>query len=270
MVFKMCVLRSGSSGNCTAIWTRKTALLIDCGGISVDSFPDLLKEIHIRPSNVKGIIITHGHGDHIGPHTVKITNKFKIPLYIHRKTYNVIKHRQDIQLQKRLVRHHSESSFSVGNFCISPFRLFHSGGYAGKTFGFCISLKNKGREYRVGYLTDTKKVTGNMIGRLCNCIAIAIEANHDLSIVNAKHPRHTAWQEHLNNDEAADAIEKMKKKATSSDALKYIFVMHVSEQHNKPKKPLKIISKRLKMGKIKNSSLIRTYHERKSRIIKLS
>src|SRR3989338_11059334 len=90
---KICVLRSSSSGNCTAIWTARSGILIDCAGIGLKEIEKDLKNIELDPSRINGIVITQGHGDHVCKDTFKIADRYRIPIYIHRDTYQVIKER---------------------------------------------------------------------------------------------------------------------------------------------------------------------------------
>ena len=61
---KLCVLASGSKGNCTYIETEQCKVLIDIGTTSLYA-EKKLKEIEINPKEVNGILITHTHSDHI-------------------------------------------------------------------------------------------------------------------------------------------------------------------------------------------------------------
>ena len=49
---KVCVRRSSSSGNCTAIWTQRSAILIDCAGLSLKEAEKDLKSIKLDPSRI--------------------------------------------------------------------------------------------------------------------------------------------------------------------------------------------------------------------------
>ena len=63
----------------------------------------------------------------------------------------------------------------INDLKITPFKTFHSGGYAGKPFGFCIEYKHKGSCRKVGLLTDTSKVTDTMVRMLYDCKCLIIE-----------------------------------------------------------------------------------------------
>ena len=61
---EFCSIYSGSSGNCLYVGTEKTKLLVDAG-LTGKKVQEGLKEIGIDPTEIKGILITHEHDDHI-------------------------------------------------------------------------------------------------------------------------------------------------------------------------------------------------------------
>src|SRR3989338_10167119 len=140
---KICVLRSSSNCNCTAIWTAKSGILIDCAGIGLKEIEKDLKCIELDPSRINGIVITHGHEDHICKDTFKIAGRYEIPIYIHHDTYQGIKERYCVKKHQFKIIHHTEKPFIINDLKIMPFKTFHGGGYVGKPFGFCIEYKHK-------------------------------------------------------------------------------------------------------------------------------
>lgn len=50
--------------NCYLVWNeKKEAMLFDCGGENITSLLDFIKDHDLT---ISGLILTHGHGDHIG------------------------------------------------------------------------------------------------------------------------------------------------------------------------------------------------------------
>ncbi|MHB9155966.1 MAG: MBL fold metallo-hydrolase [Endomicrobiales bacterium] len=230
-MLRICVLASGSTGNATAIWTDTTGILIDCGR-SRRYIEDTLTSIGFDVSLIKGIVITHGHGDHVGSAMISMARAYNAPLYIHEETYDAVRRRCDCQriegLEESLVRHHTERPFTVGGLELQPFSTYHDGGFAGKPHGFCVTyraaagsvarcggrqpdlpgmpppfppapgVKNPGKqggEYRIGFLTDTGKVDDRMLRALSGCNAMVLEANHDPEMVKSsdRHYLNKEW-----------------------------------------------------------------------------
>lgn len=263
---KACVLRSSSSGNCTAIWTAGSGILIDCAGISLKEIEKELRDIELDPSQINGIVITHGHEDHICKNTFKIADRYGIPIYIHHDTYQVIKERYSVKNYQFEIMHHTEKPFIINGLKIMPFKTFHSGGYAGRPFGFCIEYKYKGLCRKVGLLTDTSKVTDSMVRMLYDCKCLIIECNHDVELAWEKSPNQSTWREHLNNEAAAEALIKIKKGSTDSAALKHVFLAHISERHNKPKTLISRISDGIRKENVAGCGLMLTYRGKKTQV----
>jgi phosphoribosyl 1,2-cyclic phosphodiesterase len=263
---KVCVLGSGSSGNCTVIWTRDEALLIDCGSLGVDYVMDNLRKLNFPLLNLKGIVISHGHRDHIDSTAIKIAKILGIPIYIHEKTYKVVKERfHSIKLLEKvnLIKHHGEENFAVGTFTVMPFRTFHSFGYVGRSFGFCVLYQDK----KVGYITDTGKIDSNIIMAMEGAKLAIIEANHqEILVTNGKRNEfNKQWIlsdfGHLSNDTAAELIIALSK---TQDRLTHVFLAHISEDHNTIEDALGQVEVKIKQRNIK---LLPTYHHRPSEVV---
>ncbi len=263
---KICVLRSSSSGNCTAIWTERSGILIDCAGIGLKEIEKDLRGIELDPAQINGIVITHGHEDHVCKNTFKIAGRYGIPIYIHHDTYQVIKKRYCVKNHQFKIMHHTEKPFIINDLKIMPFKTFHSGGYVGKPFGFCIEYKHKGSCRKVGLLTDTSKVTDSMVRSLHDCKCLIIECNHDTELAWEKSPNQSTWREHLNNDAALEALIKIKNGSIDSVALKHVFLAHISERHNKSKTLISRISNGIRKENIRGCDLMLTYREKRTQV----
>src|SRR5438128_122917 len=83
---RICVLGSGSSGNCTFVEAGCARLLIDAG-LRAKDICERLAQIGIDPATLTGILISHEHNDHIGG-AGPLARKFHIPLYISPRALN--------------------------------------------------------------------------------------------------------------------------------------------------------------------------------------
>ena len=63
-IFKFMSLGSGSSGNCSYIGNERGGILVDAG-VKPDYVEDRLRASGISMAEVKGILLTHDHSDHI-------------------------------------------------------------------------------------------------------------------------------------------------------------------------------------------------------------
>jgi len=263
---KVCVFRSSSSGNCAAIWTARSAILVDCSGLGPETLEKELEAVKLDPSRIDGIVITHGHEDHISKTTFRIALRYAIPIYIHHDTYQVVKERYRVRDHECRIIYHTEKPFMINDLKISPFETFHNGGYVGRPFGFCVEYAHKGSSRKVGLLTDTSRVSDHMIRMLHDCRCLMIECNHDAELAWKKSPDQPTWKEHLNNEAAAEALIRIKDGSTDSEALKHIFLAHISERHNKARTLIGRISKRIRRQNLSGSSLELTYRDKRTRV----
>src|SRR4051794_28972450 len=84
LIFKLSVLASSSSGNCTLVATERTRLLVDAGLSRKDTF-ERLAALGIAAETLTAILIPHEHSDHTAGLEV-IARKLDIPIYMSRLT----------------------------------------------------------------------------------------------------------------------------------------------------------------------------------------
>lgn len=236
MSFKMCVLGSGSSGNCTVVWTETEALLIDCGKLSYRYVMEQLSALEIPARRIKGMVITHAHSDHIGRTAVLLARKHDIPIYLHGEIYNdIITGSADFGLEQLreddLVGLHAQRRFTIGAFEVHPFSTHHRGGCVTLAQGFCIVHDGK----KIGYITDCGTIDNAIVSALSGSHAAVIEANHDVEMVkNGPRPWPVKqWvlsdDGHLSNPAAAELIARI---GGARQPLRQVLLAHVSEAHN--------------------------------------
>src|SRR5690606_9156398 len=75
---KIDILASGSGGNCIAVRSGATVILIDAG-IAKTKIEKRLLESDVGSDEIAGIFITHALGDHTKG--LPLANKYRIPVY---------------------------------------------------------------------------------------------------------------------------------------------------------------------------------------------
>ncbi len=220
MILKLCVLASGSSGNCTFIGTEKTRILIDAG-LSARRTAERLAEIGERVEDINAICVSHEHGDHIAGIRV-LQKNHGIPVYANAGTFEGLG--GDIKGS----RFTTGSPFSIGDFSIQPFPVPHD---ANDPVGFVFSAGS----LKVGVATDIGMVTNALRERLRKCHAVVIEANHDETLL---HEADRPWslkqrirgnQGHLSNRAAATLMAEI-----AGEGLEHLFLAHLSSDCNSP------------------------------------
>lgn len=82
---KFCSLFSGSSGNSLFVSSQDTSILVDAG-LTGKALMSAMDSIGEDPAQVKAILISHEHSDHICGAGV-MSRKFNIPIYANEKTW---------------------------------------------------------------------------------------------------------------------------------------------------------------------------------------
>ncbi len=276
-MFRVCVLGSGSGGNCTAVWTRRTRVLIDAGL----SQRRTLRELgQLGLARMDGILITHAHGDHVGWTTYELSRECRIPVYCNRTTWRVAvrKCEELAELETgwpRLVRFFDGSPFSVGDLRVSPFRVPHAGlgqrngrHHAGLPVGFAITHERRGRTYGLGYATDLGHVPARIVEQLSDVDVLVIEANHCERLVDKLGQFHGHWVKsplgHMNNLAAGKAIARI---ARGRPKPLHVLLAHLSQDHNTPARAMHQVSSVLEEREVELAGLYLTHQDRRSRTV---
>lgn len=225
MSIKLCVLASGSRGNCTFIGTENTRILIDAG-LSAKKTAERLADIGETPEDIDAICVTHEHGDHIAGIRV-LQKKHDIPVYANAGTFEGIRAaRQGGDVACRQFT--TGSAFEIGDIRIEPFSVPHD---AYEPVGFVVCFG----ETRIGVATDIGIATNLLREKLRSCEVIVIEANHDEAMLHeAPRPwslkqRILSNQGHLSNRASAGIISEI-----AGEGLKHLFLAHLSSDCNTP------------------------------------
>lgn len=216
---KVCVLSSGSGGNCTLIESGKTKILVDLGTSSLYAEKGL-REINIEPEEIDGIFITHTHVDHIKGIKVflkKYNTKLYLSEIILKEIYNEIKP-QNYEI--------IDSEINLNDFNVTMFKISHDTEDAN---GFIF--ESNGRS--VVYVTDTGYLNIRNHKLLTNRNMYVFESNHDVEmLMNGHYPYHIKQRilgdkGHLSNKDSAYYLSKFVGNNT-----KCVILAHLSKDNN--------------------------------------
>ncbi|MBM4152686.1 MAG: MBL fold metallo-hydrolase [Kiritimatiellaceae bacterium] len=235
-MIKICVLASGSSGNCTFVGSETTRILIDCG-LSARKTAERLLEIGEQAEKIDAICVSHEHGDHIAGIRVFQKNH-GTPVYANGGTLEaILRDPKQSGLTSRCFS--TGSPFKIGDLTLEPFSIPHD---AYEPVGFVIRTAS----HAVGVATDIGVVTNVIREKLRACCVVVIEANHDEMLV---HQADRPWslkqrilgnQGHLSNRAAADLMAEI-----AGDGLRHLFLAHLSSDCNSPQHARKAVETRL-------------------------
>lgn len=231
VVFSLCMLASGSKGNCIHVSAGDKSLLVDAG-LSGREIERRMRQRNLSPDHLQAIVVSHEHSDHIRGVGV-LARRFRLPVYISGETACAAL--PSLGKLPRACHFHPGTPFVIPPFTIHPFNVSHD---AVDPVGFTISMNGS----RIGIATDLGIATGLVEQHLKGCRLLVIEANHDLEmLINGPYPwslkqRIKGRNGHLSNG-AAEALLR----TVMDTTLKHVVLGHLSETNNTAQQALKIV-----------------------------
>ncbi|MBO4632118.1 MAG: MBL fold metallo-hydrolase [Lentisphaeria bacterium] len=202
--FGITVLGSGSRGNAAVIHGPEGLLLLDAG-FSARELENRMENIGIDPALIQGVLITHGHSDHIkGCRT--FADRHHIQAYLTAPTLKEGARTHFVPEKKSVIA--PGSPFELCGVAVEPFTVPHDAvDTIGCTFRAC------GR--KIGVATDLGHL--NLLARqkLRGCSLLMLEANHEPSLLLASarpvqlKRRILGRHGHLSNSDAMAALEEL-------------------------------------------------------------
>ena len=221
---KITPLASGSSGNSFLVESNGASILIDAG-LSGKQMRDRLESVGREPGSLDGIVISHGHSDHVKGAGV-LSRRYKLPLWTNRRTWEII--RGTVGEVHELRFFQTGRSFELAGFTIRPFSVPHD---CADPVGFRIS-RGTGT---LGIATDLGAATGLVANVLAGLQVVVLESNHDPQMLrNGPYPwelkqRVSGRLGHLSNSASASLLQRI-----VSDELQAVILAHLSETNNLP------------------------------------
>lgn len=229
-------LYSGSSGNCTYISSGHDAILID-GGKTCAAMMRGVASVGGNMDEVRAVFVTHEHRDHVSALDTA-AKKFRFPIHIVEDSLRSLPGSGGEYLRGCAVPHAPIYSVCVGPFTVTSFLTHHD---SACSVGYTVDIDGAG--VRVGILTDTGCVTGDMIDALSGCTHVILEANHDESMLrHGSYPfflksRIMSSLGHLSNDDSAATARELSLRGTRA-----FLLAHISRENNTPSIALDTVS----------------------------
>ncbi len=230
---------SGSSGNLYYVETDDGALLIDAG-IGIRKLRKYFREYGIKMCNIKGILVTHNHLDHVK--SVGILNrKDGFPVYLTRKTFEGIMENPAITKKpdkENVIFINKLEPFNLAGIKICAFEVPHD---SKDNVGFLLEHKNT----TFCLVTDCGELTCTIDDYISRTNFLVLESNYDVAMLEqGPYPkklklRISSSNGHLSNDVAAATISK------HQTHLKQVWLCHLSEKNNTPSLALSSVAKSL-------------------------
>lgn len=240
---EICVLASGSGGNCSVLRSPTTQtqrggiMLIDIG-IGPRTFGRRLAMLgtdsSIAPRDIAGVCLTHLDSDHFSANWFLTLERFAIPIYCHASVADRVRDRAPTVEIRAFDT--NEAFEPLDGVVFRPIACAHddSGSHA-----FLID----GHQTRIGYATDLGHVPDALLDSFCRLDVLCIESNYDRQMqLQSERPwflkqRVMGGKGHLSNDEAFRAIVELFDRCESRghSLPRHIVLLHRSRECNCPK-----------------------------------
>jgi phosphoribosyl 1,2-cyclic phosphodiesterase len=219
---KVDILASGSGGNCIAVRSSNSTILVDVG-IAKTKIEKRLLEVGIRPDTIAAVFITHAHSDHVKG--LPLANKYKIPVYAAEGEWKSITG-VDEDLQRPIK---AGSDINLDDWYIETFKTHHD---AFDPLGYVIH-DYEGQKCSI--CLDTGHIDDEMIAAMEYSNIYIIEANHEPNMVEvsdyppATKARILSHIGHLSNEQTAEALSRL-----INGIGEQIYLTHLSHKNNMP------------------------------------
>ena len=228
MAIRFQSLRSSSAGNCLALWTDTSSILIDCGLHVQRECREMLEGHARRAGNVDAVLVSHAHGDHMAYGSLRVLAREGIRVHADARVIHDLRlrHEPDDWGPPPRMRPLSGTSSDIGDFTVTRVELPHEPFVS--TFGFVITARDRGRARTIVVCTDFNDYAA-VLPHFVDADFIFVEANHDLQLLR-KHPNY-ASRYHLNNVQTASLLHHAAGRSASPP--RAVMLGHLSEERNR-------------------------------------
>ena len=220
--FKLKVIGSGSSGNCTYIEHGDDKILVDAG-ISRTRIKKALEEIGVSLDEITAIFITHAHSDHIQ----------HLPMLLKYNDFKVVATKDTFKCNN-FPRHavkvfqavEFDSNVKMNSLVVKTRKSSHD------IRGSVVYFFNNGQK-QLGVVTDLGQVTRKIGDEINNSDILMLETNYDPQMLkNGRYPFHlkkriNSAYGHLSNFDALKTLQIIQPKKMHT-----VLCSHLSKDNN--------------------------------------
>lgn len=227
-------LASGSSGNSCYIGTSAGGVIVDAG-IRQDEIEIQLRANGIDMKNVRGLLLTHDHTDHVKFAYNLLRNHRHLKLFCTPRVLNGLLRRHSIsnRIKEYHVPIYKEIPFKVGDFEITAFEVPHDGS---DNMGFSLVYG----ERRFVLATDLGAINDRAYHYMSQANYLVIESNYDLQmLLNGSYPEYLKTRIRQGNGHLDNTVTAAFLADIAGRGLEYVFLCHLSQENNMPQVAVK-------------------------------
>lgn len=220
--------RSSSAGNCLALWTSTSSILIDCGVKVQRECREILEAHRRQAGHLDAVVVSHAHGDHVAYGSLRVLGREGIRILGDGGVLRRVRecHEPHVWKQPPPMRAFPAPAFEVGDFHLKSIEVPHAPGVP--NFGFVITAREGGARRTIIVCTDFHDYAG-ILPYFADASFIFVEANHDLELLR-QHPNY-ASRFHLNNVKTASLLHHAVRQSAAPP--KAVMLGHLSEERNR-------------------------------------
>lgn len=257
MSVEVCVLASGSAGNCTVVRTPGGVMLIDAG-IGPTTAAMRMNGTGVAVADVAAICLTHLDRDHINCNWTGTILRRRVRVFCHALRVGdlvrlALGPRPEAEVERRF--YSLVTTFDADCFEPLPGLTLRSLPLAHDrlgSHGFVI----EGYGCRVGYATDLGRVPHTLLEDFADLDLLAIESNYDRQMqLDSPRPwflknRIMGGAGHLSNEQAFDAVRTILNRceARGTRIPGHIVLLHRSRQCNCPQRLRRLFGRDARIG----------------------
>ncbi len=229
-------LASGSSGNAALVSSGTTHILLDAG-ISARRIVTGLRELGVEPEQLRAILVTHEHHDHVSGLSV-LTKKRNVPILATPATCRCLATKMPA-LAHLLREQEAGTGVQLGEVWVESFPTPHD---AAGSVGYSIS----GGGERMALCTDLGYVTPEVKEAVLGCDLLVCETNHDEDWLRSGPYPYSLKQRvlgdwgHLSNEAGAELAAMAVQSGT-----RIVVLAHLSQENNTPAHARAAVCRRL-------------------------
>jgi len=235
MSLELCILASGSSGNCSILRTPAGVVLIDAG-IGPRTCAKRMNGTGVELDDVRAICLTHLDSDHFRPTWLGTLLNRGIRIHCHRSRVADVLDTLDHDAAEELVVPFHREFEPIDGLRARAIALAHD---RLGSHGFIF----EGFRCRIGYATDLGRVPAELIELFAELDLLAMESNYDREMqLSSGRPwflknRIMNGSGHLSNEQAFDAVRKILDRAQRRRRRlpHHIVLLHRSRECNCPR-----------------------------------
>jgi phosphoribosyl 1,2-cyclic phosphodiesterase len=219
---RICLLASGSNGNCCLVEAGELRLLIDVG-IGSRRLTARLEPLGLTPADISAVLVTHAHDDHIGGLEQLIARQDELAVYATNGAARALPE----AARRRTRRFRVGQSLRVGPLSVFSFTAPHDAPN--------VCFRVEGPTGSVGYATDLGHYDAAIVDALSAAEVVIVEANHcPTMLARGPYPRYLKRRVagpfgHLSNQQCRELLERVIHRRT-----RHVILAHLSEVNNAP------------------------------------